>query len=605
MQQVTAREIKQVPELPRQTKTQNWWWLIAIALYVGLNLVFISPEGNFPLDDDWVYAHGVKSLLEHGRIEMPTSFSTAFVHVGIGALACKVFGFSYTTLHWSTAVLGIVAILALYLSLRELGIGRNIAGFSTLLFASNPLIVHVFFSFLSDLPSLAFTNLYVLFFLRGIKRNSLGNYALASLMLSLAAGSRQGSLLFVVPNLAVIALSVAKQGLSRKPLFLVLLLVVLPLVWTAGLESMLENGDSKCIEYTNFKQSHVRFFADALRTPLNWLFSMMVALGQISCYFGLYCLPLLVLFVPKSFRFAKQGWSFLPVWFACAATVVVAALTKLVVADKRSMPFSMNMLRIPEVGAHNLMGVSFPALNRTSRMWLTHISGMLASLFLLVLATGLERCVLLVKRLFAGNVDGNGYRHIRASIIVFVFAATIVSLGCVAMETVILDLDRHYMIAFAPAIIALAVCARWWRISSTNMLSVWLLIFIAGFSTLATQDYLSWNRARWRAIAALEAKGVDPYVIDGGPEYVFPRDPELALSLWRGWGAKSIRDTWRWWRVRDDQYIISFSPVPGYKEIGRQNYFSGMAFGERAVLILKRIAPDKPLVSSAAKTSRL
>ncbi|MBX9772286.1 MAG: glycosyltransferase family 39 protein [Candidatus Obscuribacterales bacterium] len=596
MLQTASRQTTiKAPEKHGQLK--DWSWIIAIALYVAVNLLLISPEGNFPLDDDWVYGFGVKSLLEHGRIEMPTSFSTAFVHVGIGALVCKLFGYSYTVLHWSTAILGIVATAALYLAMREVGVRRNIAGFATFLFASNPMIVHLVFSFLSDLPSFAFTNLYLLFLLRGIRRNSLTDYAISSVMLAGAAGARQGSLLYVVPNMVVILFALLRQGLTKKTLLLFVLLVVFPVGWTIGLESKLEHGATKCVEYTNFKQAHVKFFTDMLRTPFKWLFAMTVALGQVACYFALYCLPLLVLFVPKVFNLARQRFSLLPVWLTVAAATLSTALTKLVVADGRLMPFSMNIFRLPEIGAHNLMGITLPPLSKSCRMWLTHISGVFAFLFLVVLGSALERTVILLKRSLAGNKSS--YKDRRATMIAFVTAAGLVCLGCVCMETVILDLDRHYMVALAPLLIVLAVACRWWKIPSPGFVSCLLLGVIALYSTLATQDYMSWNRARWQAIGRLEAQGIAANVIDGGPEYVFPRDPNLDLELWRGSPRKSIRDYWRWWRVHDDQYIVSFSPVPGYEEIGRVNYFSGLAFGDRAVLMLKRVVPDKPFIDPA------
>lgn len=581
----TARQVLKQNTGSNKNRFANIAWPLIIGFYVLLSFLVISPEGNFPLNDDWVYGYGVKSLLEHGRIEMPSSFSTAFVHIGLGSLVCKIFGYSYTALHWSTALLGVVAIAAFYLVLKELKVRENIAGFVTLMFAANPLIVHLMFSFMTDIPAIAFANLYFLFVLRGIRQNSMPYYLLSSLMLCAAAGVRQGNLLFVVPNFIVLALSIIRKGLNRKDILLVLLLVVFPVALTVGLEAELSQGISKCAEYAGFKQAHTNFFKDMLRVPLQWLFSMTVALGQVSCYFGLYCLPLLVLFMRPIIGNVGR----LATWMTLAAVVVSTALTKLVVADKRLMPFSGITLRIPEIGAHNLMGISLPALSNSWRMKLTHLCGVLAFFFLVVLGSGLQRAAALSMR-----------KSVRALMVVFVFASSLVSLGCVTMETVILDIDRHYLIALAPVLIALAVTSRWWKVSSLasalGIVSCLLLVLIAGYSTLATQDHLSWNRARWRAIAKLEAQGINPNVIDGGPEYAFPRDPDLNFQIWRGVPRKSMRDYWRWWRVRDDQYIVSFSPVPGYEEIGREPYFSGLTFGQNYVLTLKRVVPDKPFV---------
>ncbi|MBX9877939.1 MAG: glycosyltransferase family 39 protein [Candidatus Obscuribacterales bacterium] len=565
-------------------------WVAVIAAYLALNLLVISPNGNFSLNDDWVYGYGVRSLIEHGKIEMPTSFSTAFVHVGIGALACKLFGFSYTVLHWSTTILGIVAVAALYLALREVQVKRSIAGFTTFLFASNPLIVNLCFSFMSDIPSFAFTNLYLLFLFRGIRRDSSLNYLLSSVMLVAAAGVRQGALLYVVANLVIIGLSLRKGNIG-KTVLLFLLLIVLPVAWTVGLESVLEHGATKCAEYTTFKQAHLKFVSDLLHSPAKWIFSMTVALGQISCYFAIFCLPLLLLFVPKLFAFAQQRMTLFVAWTSISAAAMATTLTKLVAADGRLMPFSMNVLRVPEVGAHNLMGINLPTLSKSPRIWLTHLSGVFAFLFLTIITSGLERAIVLIRK--AGH---NSFARKRAILVSFVVVAALLSLGCVSMETIIMDADRHYLIAFAPCLIALAMISRFWKVGRPGIVSCLLLAVIALYSTLATQDYMSWNRARWQGITELEAQGINPKQIDGGPEYVFSYNPDLALQTWRNDLRKSMRDYWRWWRVDGDQYIVSFSPVPGYLEINRKEYFSGLTFSNRSILILKRVVPDKPFI---------
>lgn len=571
-------------------------WLIVIGCYLAINFLVISPQGNFPLNDDWVYGYGVRSLLEHGKIEMPSSFSTAFIHVGLGALVCKVFGFSYTVLHWSTAILSVVAVFSLYLALREAQVKRSIAGFATFLFASNPLIVNLCFSFMSDMPSFAFTNLYLLFLFRGIRRNSTIDYLLSSVMLVAAAGVRQGALLYVVANLVIIGLSLRKGSLA-KTMLLFLLLIVLPVAWTLGLESVLEHGATKCAEYTTFKQAHLKFLHDLVHSPAKWFFSMTVALGQISCYFALFCLPLLLLFVPRLFSLSQERKSLFFAWSSLSAAAVATTLTKLVAQDNRLMPFSMNLLRVPEVGAHNLMGITFPALHKSIRIWLTHLSGVFAFLLLTILGSGFERAIVLIKK---SQLDrGNSFKRQRAMLVSFVVVAVLLSLGCVSMETVIMDADRHYLIALGPCLIALAVISRFWKVRKPTIVSSILLVVIAAYATLATQDYMNWNRARWRAIEQLEARGIDPKQIDGGPEYVFSYNPDLALQTWRNDARKSMRDYWRWWRIDGDQYIVSFSPVPGYEEIDRENYFSGLTFSNHSVLVLKRVVPDKPFIDPA------
>jgi hypothetical protein len=171
----------------------------------------------------------------------------------------------------------------------------------------------------------------------------------------------------------------------------------------------------------------------------------------------------------------------------------------------------------------------------------------------------------------------------------------IVTLALVSLQGLVLDLDRYYLVTMAPAMLCLALCWRWLGARPLWPLSLGLASAIACYSVLATQDYMSWNRARWRAIAELESRGVRYDKIDGGPEYNFVRDPNLARSLVLGSGVHAFahrgeppRDSWRWWPVQKEDYIVSFSPVPGYDLIARQSYWSGLSFSQREVLVLRR-----------------
>ena len=78
-------------------------------------------------------------------------------------------------------------------------------------------------------------------------------------------------------------------------------------------------------------------------------------------------------------------------------------------------------------------------------------------------------------------------------------------------------------------------------------------------SSIATHDYFAWNRARWVAIRFAEDLGATPETLDGGFEYNgFYRFEE---SKGEGTPGKSF-----WW-VLDDEYIVTFSQVPGYRLI--------------------------------------
>ena len=69
----------------------------------------VDSIGDFPLNDDCVYALGVKSILQTGRFDLPglvPSGPNVFAQAYWGALFCLPFGFSFTAPRFSTLALG-------------------------------------------------------------------------------------------------------------------------------------------------------------------------------------------------------------------------------------------------------------------------------------------------------------------------------------------------------------------------------------------------------------------------------------------------------------------------------------------------------------------
>jgi hypothetical protein len=112
-----------------------------------------------------------------------------------------------------------------------------------------------------------------------------------------------------------------------------------------------------------------------------------------------------------------------------------------------------------------------------------------------------------------------------------------------------------------------------------------LLVLYAAFSSLATHDYLAWNRARWRATDFLQQAGVTPYQIDGGYEF-------------NGWHLHSpdyrVSPGKSYWWVHDDEYVIASGPLSGYEVVRRFEFSRWLGFSESSVLVLHRVAASRP-----------
>src|SRR5260370_17820372 len=145
--------------------------LLIVTIWIVVALL-IDPRGEFPLNDDWAYAAAVKTLLGGGGIRL-SGWTTVnlIAQVLWGALFCLPFGFSFTALRISTLVLGLTGVLALYGLLREGDADHGTALFGALLLAFNPLYLVLSYTFMSDVPFIAFSILSFYFLLRGMRQS--------------------------------------------------------------------------------------------------------------------------------------------------------------------------------------------------------------------------------------------------------------------------------------------------------------------------------------------------------------------------------------------------------------------------------------------------
>jgi len=114
-----------------------------------------------------------RRLLEQGQLRFSDwTGPNLFGQVLWGSLFCLPFGFSFTALRLSTAVLGLVGVLATYGILRELKTSREIAAIAALILASSPIYFVLSLTFMTDVPFTAFAIASIYFFIRGMRTES-------------------------------------------------------------------------------------------------------------------------------------------------------------------------------------------------------------------------------------------------------------------------------------------------------------------------------------------------------------------------------------------------------------------------------------------------
>jgi hypothetical protein len=183
-------------------------WLICIIL--------VNPIGDFPLNDDWSYGRNAQVLALENKIFFDDwGAMTLIAHTMWGAFFCKVFGFSFTVLRFSTLVLGWLGLLVSYRFFQEGGMKKNHSFWATVLFAFNPFYFANSFTYMTEVPFMCFLMLAAFFSLKAINDKGQKNIFLAALFSIIATMIRQPGIL--VP-IAFFITYIAKNKLSFKSL---------------------------------------------------------------------------------------------------------------------------------------------------------------------------------------------------------------------------------------------------------------------------------------------------------------------------------------------------------------------------------------------------
>jgi len=574
---------------------------ITLGLLFCILVLVLSCGGDFPLNDDWAYGDSVRVFLSSGRFYMPTACAPGFAHILWGALYTRIFGFSYVVLRFSVLLAGAIGAWFAYLALRELGARRSESLLGTLVYAANPIMVNLYLGFMSDVPALSLSAIYFLCFFAGLKRRSLKLLAIALTILLVAITIRQS---VVILALAAPAFLFSRFGSSKRRFFLTAIWLILPIItfwlvdsWMLGRTA---SGALIVNDYGAARSGHGVFFEAFLHTPLQQCLKSVSAIGVVACYLGLFTAPisLAVLAASIAASFAGTLKNRKAFWTFATVPIVAGLLLCLISAYYQSailhamMPYCENILRFTSVGAQGLMGIANPILTPRQKIRLTIFSYLFAWLlltqllgFLFVLLRHGKR-VMKAKKRSLGLPPGRVFSA--QSLAVLFFA--VLSFAFITVETMVRCTDRYYLIALLPTIVTLIFCARLTKIHMASPFA-WLLVLPFDWYGLAAgQDYLSSNAARWQALTLLEKNGVQASSIDGGAEYNVSRDMNLYASHYRG---SPPRNTWRWWPVKGEDYIVSFSPIPDYDEISRQNYFSCLTMSEHSVYVLKSMKLNK------------
>lgn len=464
-----------------------------IAVAALLVAVVLRPFQGTPFIDDWVYSWPVQHLLETHEFLFPELVGNPIAtQVLWGALFCLPFGFSLTTLRVSTWVLGVLALCALYLLIRECGGTRRSALMAAAVLGFYPVFFILSPTFMTDVPFLAAMLWSALLFVRALQRRRAALVWLAAAVCAASVGSRVIGVGVAGAMIATLLFHTGRWGRRIRvwlapalvgPFAAWLFVWTRARVFTSADITLLGNGPQQRL--ANFRYASWAFLPSMLVETL--LFVLVLV--------GIALLPIAVGMVRRAIvrRTAYVLWLFAAAWIIAKRAGLAAWV-----------PFEPgDIWALREIGAT----ASFvPGWHADPLPWWTAVSAVtvaLASAAILVAAWP------------------RGALREAEKFLVWTIAAQALFVAVLWLTS-----DR-YGLVFVPLTAALVLARRppLRTGPAVACIAVFAVIALAG-----AHDHLDYNRAVWSAVADLRAEGVPPreidggYVVNGWLQYLHPDD---------------------------------------------------------------------------------
>lgn len=534
--------------------------LLILVLGFLAAVVLVNPLGDFPMDDDFAYGKTVKGWYETGTLRIHGWISaTEVFHAFVGLLVSVPFGFSFTALRFSSLLMALAGAVAAYFILRELRFDerKSLLGASLTLF--NPLYFSKAFNFHADVHFMAMLLLSVLFYVKAAnRRNDVRLMALASFFSVLAILIRQNGVFIPMATAAFFWLGRKGRKFSLVHFSVIAILPFLAFLaysyWYYGVHGATESG-----------LSMLGYNAEQLSALLFPLFPF--RLFSIFIYIGLFALPLLAFSLLNLRPCLRQLTPRGRASFFLLAALGASSAAFLFFVYGKVLFYLPTMLHSRGIGPVYLQGAKPPLFP----------PAILAALALAAILSA----ALLFARAWEALRKAGSWKAVPPELLVYL-------VGVFQLPFMFLSLalfDRYLLPLFFPATVFLLREKRFFSLKA----SAALLVLMALFSVAGTQDYLSWGRAKNEAIGSLLAKGVPPESIDGGFEHAAWNFYEYVRAHPEVNHARPSDPGWvRLFPVIDSEYVVSFSPLPGYRLVEEHSYFSLLTLRAGRVYVLSR-----------------
>ncbi|HVR43359.1 MAG TPA: hypothetical protein VMS56_07925 [Thermoanaerobaculia bacterium] len=515
---------------------------LLIVFLFALLVLTVDPRGDFPLDDDWNFALGTWWFAEHGEFRFARFTGMSLrAQVVWGAVWTRWFGESFEVLRASTLVLALGSLLVFHRFCARAGVGSFSRRIAVVALMAHPIFVWSSFTYMTQIPFLACTVAAVYCWARGAGDRAIGWFAAGSAALIASYFVRQSGIATIAAGAA--ALAVVWSGSGRRFRAAATALLAIPgalfLVMIVGTDLL-----------------HGRPEEFALR-------------------FGLLDLPparaaaALAAQIARNFAFEMQ--------YAVLSLLGVALAASLARLDRRELAGAL-LLAIPiawgaselsalrgplpyDIHGNVIVGTGFGPLTLRDT-WIFGYPGPreIATVIRWLLTIGGAA----LASVCLSRIAIEGWRLARErgnpGVAVAAAAGTLAG-GTAILFTTDIFFDRYALDAAWSLAFLLPAVTAWTGWRKVIAIGATLLVFV--FSAVGTSDYLAWNRARWEGFGWLRARGVPLERMDGGYE--------INQYLIGGFdGPAFLRKPQ--FSVVDDEWILSFNEVAGYRTVARVEY---------------------------------
>ena len=542
-----------------------------LAIFLILQII-IRPTGEFPLNDDWAYAHSAIWFNTEHRIRLSNWIAmTLLPQTLAGGLVTRWFGFSFENLRHLTQIVACLTLFSAYGFFRVIPLARLNAFIATLVLMAMPSWLVLANSYMSDLYAFVFAFPAAAFFVLYMRTDARKFLVWATVFA--AMGTLQRQVVLVIPFAFLLAQIWSLQPSSwRKNLEACMPFAFALGAFLAYSLYLSANGgvpDSQ-------QKAHTRLWPlllSELRGDPGMRAYFWANISSVFGYLGL-------------FLFGWLLWWGTP-RLSTRLRVVLAVATGAILAVSFAVnwlpPYQLNnTIDAAGIGPFTLYDVmshpTFEPARHGGIVWpLAAVAAGCGTVGISALFCAVMAAIFKQRR----AVDREN------------LFLTLVVMGYLAPFVIAGYFDR-YLIFVLPFVIALWV--RIWPISALvpshlrGEVAVFLkggaliwLAFAIGLGAAATHDYFEWNRARWQAIRHAETLGANHQKIDGGFEYNGFYSHETKKT------PQGLNKSW-WW-VEDDLYVIAFSHVNGYSVVATYPVNGWISRTPKQVLLLRRTSP--------------